>query len=149
MTARELMTALIGAENMNTDTVDTCKWGDPDRELRKVGTCLTPTPDVLRAAGEWGADLLITHEPCVYDHLDQPRKDPVTEKKLELLRACGYTIWRLHDYIHNRKGPDGIHAGFIEKLGLKGTYDEHRVFIPETPLTAFELAKKAETAGWT
>ena len=149
MTAKELMTKLIGEENMKSDTVDTCKWGDPDREVRKVATCLTPTPDVLREAAAWGADLLITHEPCVYDHLDNPRKDLITDRKLELLRSCGFVIWRFHDYIHGGEEPDGIHTGFIAKLGLKGSYDGDRYFCPDEPITAFELAKRAEEAGLT
>ncbi|MBP5230416.1 MAG: Nif3-like dinuclear metal center hexameric protein [Clostridia bacterium] len=150
MTAKELMTALIGKEPRPEETVDTCKWGDPDRVVRKVATCLTPTPEVLRACSEWGGDLLITHEPCVYDHLDVPRNDPVTGRKLELLSAGGFTIWRYHDYIHHTPGrPDGIHNGFLSKLGLTGEYDGSRYFCPSSPLTPRQVALLAEKAGLT
>ena len=148
-TAQKLMEKLIGKERMQTQTVDTCKRGDPDRIVRKVGTCLTPTADVLRACRAWGADLLITHEPCVYDHLDNPREDPVTDAKRALLDTCDFVIWRFHDYIHAGDGPDGIHTGFLNKLGLKGQYDGSRYFMPDEPITALELAKKAEEAGLT
>ncbi|MBR4467018.1 MAG: Nif3-like dinuclear metal center hexameric protein [Clostridia bacterium] len=147
MKAIELMTELIGKENLEKgQTVDTCKWGDPEREIRKVATCLTATPDVLRACEAWGTDLLITHEPCVYDHYDRPRNDKITEKKLELLRKTDFVIWRFHDHIHSRELPDGIHTGFISKLGLKGTYDGRRFFFPDEPISAREIALRAEKA---
>lgn len=148
-TAKQLMERIVGEENLKSKTVDTCKQGDPDRTVRKVGTCLTPTVDVLRACREWGADLLITHEPCVYDHWDVPRNDPVTQKKSELLKTCDFVIWRFHDFIHKGNGPDGIHTGFLSKLGLTGTYDGSRSFVPDQPITALELAKRAEQAGLT
>ena len=34
-----------------------------EREVEKVATCMVITPDVLRAAAEWGAHLIVTHEP--------------------------------------------------------------------------------------
>ena len=51
-------------------TVDCLKIGDPECEVAKIATTLTATPDVIRAAGEWGAQLLITHEPTFYNHAD-------------------------------------------------------------------------------
>ena len=144
MTAKELMTALIGAENTEKPTVDTCKHGDPDRLLKKVGVCLTATPDVLRACEAWGADLLITHECTYYDHHDVPREDPITKCKQELVESCSFTIWRFHDFIHHGIGNDGIHDGLIEKLALPGTFDGHRYFALETPVTPREIAKLLE-----
>ena len=61
MKARELMEELFArADEPVRDTVDTCKAGDPERALRRVATCFIATPEVIRAAGDWGADLLIT-----------------------------------------------------------------------------------------
>ena len=144
MTALQLMTALIGKENMEKPTVDTCKHGDPERELQKVGVCLTATPDVLRQAQAWGADLLITHECTYYEHFDNPREDPITAKKQQLVESTDFTLWRFHDFIHHGAGPDGIHDGFLEKSGLKGKFDGQRYFYPEKPITAREIAKLIE-----
>ena len=70
MKAFEIMEDVIGKEflaNMGF-TVDTHKAGDENREVTKIGVCMTATPDVLKAAKEWGAELLITHEPTFYGH---------------------------------------------------------------------------------
>ena len=64
MKAYALMDQLIAlSEHREEETVDTCKAGDPERELKKVAVCCIATPDVIRQAAAWGADLLITHEP--------------------------------------------------------------------------------------
>lgn len=147
MTAKELMHTLIGAQNLDKQTVDTCKHGNPDRELKKVAVCLTPTPDVLRQCKEWGTDLLITHEPMVYDHFDQPRDDLITKKKLELIDTCDFTIWRFHDFIHHGNGTDGIHTGFLKKAGFNGNYDGNRIYYPDNQMTVREYAQRLENAG--
>lgn len=142
MTAKELMNLLIGGKNLGKPTVDTCKHGDPEREVSKVGVCLTATADVLRAATEWGADLLITHECTYYDHLDNPRPDPITAGKQALVKECPFVLWRFHDFIHTNEGrPDGIHVGLLNKLGVKYSYDGSRFADLEQPTTPRELAK--------
>ncbi len=143
MTAKQLMDLLVGEKNLGKPTVDTCKHGDENRELRKVGVCLTATPDVLRAAADWGADLLITHECTYYDHFDSPRPDPITAKKRELVASCPFTLWRFHDFIHSNEGrPDGIHVGFLESLGVPYRYDGSRFADLATETTPRELAKR-------
>ena len=65
MKAFEIMNDIIGVdfiEQRGATTVDTLKAGDSQKEVKKIGTCLTATPEVLCAAKEWGADLLITYE---------------------------------------------------------------------------------------
>jgi putative NIF3 family GTP cyclohydrolase 1 type 2 len=52
-------------------TVDCLKIGDPECEVKKIATTLTATPDVIKAVGEWGEDLLIVHEPTFYNHVDE------------------------------------------------------------------------------
>lgn len=142
MTAEELMHRLIGEQNLGKPTVDTCKHGDPKQEIHKVGTCLTATPDVLRAAREWGADLLITHEPTYYENFDNPRSDPITARKMALVKECPFVLWRYHDFIHHNEGqPDGIHVGFLNKLGIPYKYDGSRFVDLEEPTTPRELAK--------
>ena len=95
MKARELMEELFArADEPVRDTVDTCKAGDPERALRRVATCFIATPEVIRAAGDWGADLLITHEPTYYehrDHLGAIPDDPVMQAKKRLLEGTGMT----------------------------------------------------------
>lgn len=105
-------------------TVDTCKWGDPDAPVTAIAVTMMATPTVLERAHELGAQLVITHEPTFYDHLDglvDELDDPVVAAKRKLLTRLGLTVWRCHDSIH-KLSPDGITEGMIAALG----WDEHR-----------------------
>src|SRR4051812_27910827 len=52
-------------------TVDTFKAGDPDTPVTGVATTMMATYDVLTRAAAEGKNLVITHEPTFYGHLDQ------------------------------------------------------------------------------
>src|SRR5262245_26451220 len=51
-------------------TVDTFKAGDPNARVTGVATTMMATFDVLKRAAAAGRNLIITHEPTFYDHLD-------------------------------------------------------------------------------
>ena len=149
MKAKELMSFLIGLSPMEfPDTVDTCKAGDPEKELHKVAVSMFATPDVVRAAAAWGADLLIVHEPTYYSHQDiRMEDDVVTAKKRELLQQSGVTLYRYHDHAHAIV-PDLVCEGELTTLGLHGTverkeYGIHWITLDE-PITPRELAKKMQ-----
>ena len=93
MNAAKLMEELIQLSTEKTeDTVDTCKAGDPNRELHKVALCCTATPDIIRQAHTWGADLLITHEPTYHDHYDHlSDDDPIALEKKAFIESTGMT----------------------------------------------------------
>ncbi len=146
MTAEELMTELIGKENYGSDwTVDKCKYGDPGVEVRRVATCLTATPEVLRAAKEYGADLLITHEPTYYEHTDKlgDDPDPITKAKIAEVERAGITIYRFHDFMHFSK-PDKISAAFLETMGWHGEFDGVMGFTLDHTMSPLEMAKEIE-----
>lgn len=131
MKASELMAELLGwSEEEIANTVDTCKAGDPEKEIKKVGTCFIATPKVIQNAAAWGADLLITHEPTYYEHRDNlagRENDPVILAKQRLIEQSGMTVWRFHDHLHGRM-PDGIIEGELKKLGWQGDYDGRFAF---------------------
>ncbi len=54
-----------------SQTVDTFKAGDPDTRVTGVATTMMATFDVLERAAASGKNLIITHEPTFYGHLDQ------------------------------------------------------------------------------
>lgn len=128
-----------GAPN---DTVDTLKAGCDSKETKKVAFCFIATPNVIKAAHEWGADVLITHEPTYYDHRDIFSENAVTLAKKKLIEETEMTVYRWHDHPHLAK-PDVIHAGFIKNTGLVGMLNE-RDFILDEPMTALELARLIE-----
>ncbi len=145
MKARELMEKLIGlSAERQRDTVDTCKAGDPERELQKVALCCIATPEVIRQAAAWGADLLITHEPTYYDHWDCfCETDPIAVKKRTLIQETGMTIYRYHDHAHSAR-PDLIATGELKSLGWKGSFDGDKTFILDRAETPAQLARQIQ-----
>ena len=127
MTAQELMTHIFqccddNGEKDYSQTCDTIKCGNPDREIKKVAVTMTATVDVIRQAQQWGADLLIVHEPTFYDHFEKRlENDPVTAAKEALLAKTDMVVWRYHDHPHN-KYKDMIGEGTVQMLGLQGTW---------------------------
>jgi putative NIF3 family GTP cyclohydrolase 1 type 2 len=77
--------------------------------------------EVLKKANELNCNLIITHEPTFYNHLDETshlKDDPVYQAKLKYIEDNGLIIFRFHDHIH-RTNPDGIMEGMLEKLDWK------------------------------
>jgi putative NIF3 family GTP cyclohydrolase 1 type 2 len=128
-------------------SVDTVKAGDPSQPVTGIVTTFLATYVVLRRAVELGANLIITHEPTFYNHLDEVEwleGDPVYAAKQQFIAKHGLVIWRFHDYWHMHR-PDGITTGVVNELGWAayanpetGSYD-----IPPTPLDELAATLKA------
>ena len=136
------------------ETVDTFKAGDPDARVTGIAVTMMATYDVLERAAASGNNLVITHEPTFYNHLDQfdeiPQKenDAVVAAKLAFIKAHHMVVWRFHDHWHSRT-PDGIEAGMIRALGWETFQDRQNQYlftIPETTLEkiATELKSRLE-----
>ncbi|MBE6562188.1 MAG: hypothetical protein E7660_00460 [Ruminococcaceae bacterium] len=143
MTVLEFMKKVDGPGFQTEGTVDNFKYGDTDREVKKVVTCLTATVDVLKAAKEWGADLLITHEPTYYTHVDFIDEYPLVKMKEALVKECDIPICRFHDHMHFGRD-DMISLGFLKYIGWKGTFDGDVEFILDEPKSPLEIAKEIE-----
>ena len=146
-TARDIITQIqkqVGVE-WRKDTVDTFKAGNPDTAVTGVAVTMMATMDVLQRASAKGLNLVITHEPTFYAHLDtpegMPQSDPVWAEKRAFIEKHGMVVWRFHDHWHMRK-PDGIEAGMVRTLGWGKfqTPDNQFLFVmPQTTLR--QLAK--------
>jgi putative NIF3 family GTP cyclohydrolase 1 type 2 len=137
-------------------TVDTFKAGDPQTRVKGIAVTMMATLDVLRRAATNGQNLIITHEPTFYDHLDHPAQlpqgedDAVLKQKREFIAEHHLVIWRFHDYWHRRK-PDGIEEGNVHALGWEKYQDpanQYLFTIPETTVAklAEELRAKLHAA---
>lgn len=123
------------------ETCDTKKMGDENKEVKKVAVCCIATVDVIKAAHEWGADLLITHEPTFFDHYDvMDENNEIAVKKRELLKSTGMTVYRYHDLSHLMT-PDIIGMGELTKLGWEGTYDGRNIFVFDEAVSPCDIAK--------
>ena len=125
-------------------TCDTFKTGSSDIDVKKVGVAMFATPAVIKTACEWGAELLIVHEPLYYNHYDVRTDDKIEGQKAKLLEESGISVYRYHDHPHLSR-PDLIAAGELKYLGFDGDieytdiFDLVRVKLNE-PITARQLA---------
>lgn len=104
-----------------TETVDTYKSGGPETDVTGIACTFMATMDVLKEAAEKGCNMVITHEPTYYNHLDnidQLKDDPVYAAKKAFIEENNMVVFRFHDHWH-RTIPDGIYVGMIEKLQWK------------------------------
>lgn len=150
MKAIEIMQELfaLADERDYSNSVDSCKAGNPDMETDRVAVSMFATPDVVRQAKEWGAQLLIVHEPTYYKHFDEHSDEKLECEKRRLIEESGLTVYRFHDHPHYTT-PDIIAAGELRQMGLKGrieytdAFDLVRIHLDE-PTTPIELAKIIE-----
>ena len=149
MTARELMEELFALSEAAdfSRTCDTCKAGDPDKEIRRVAVAMLPTVEVIKAAADWGADFLLVHEPMYFNHMDEHSDDPVEVQKRTLAEQTDMTVWRYHDHPHATR-PDIIDEGALRSLDLGGEKEilsDGRIrFHTEAPVTPAALAAVME-----
>jgi len=134
-------------------TVDTFKAGNPETRVTGIAVTMMATLDVLQRAAGKGENLVITHEPTFYNHLDRPEgmdeNDAVWKEKREFIEKNGMVVWRFHDHWHLRK-PDGILAGMVKSLGwekYQSAANPHLFTVPEITLEklAGEVAKQLNT----
>lgn len=102
-------------------TVDTIKAGSASTPVTGIATTFMATLDVLKRAAASGNNLIITHEPTFYCHLDrtdelEAERDPVLSAKMDFIRKHNLVVWRFHDHWHMRR-PDGIQTGMNRALG--------------------------------
>ena len=129
-------------------TVDTIKAGDPETPVTGIATTFMDTYEVLQKAVAAGDNLIITHEPTFYNHVDNRTLfpgDAVVKAKLDYIEAHHLVVWRFHDGWHDHQ-PDGILKGVVEGLGWTG-YQRAATSSPEAanlflvpPTTVADLA---------
>jgi putative NIF3 family GTP cyclohydrolase 1 type 2 len=143
ITAREVIERIkqnVGVP-WRDQTVDTIKAGDPETPITGIATTMMATFDVLKQAAASGKNLVITHEPTFYSHLDQTdtlrkESDPVWADKEKFIRDHKLVVFRFHDHWHMRK-PDGIREGMTRALGWEKYEDSEMpalYTLPETTL---------------
>lgn len=145
MKAIELVNTLCEKDCLTAEgTCDTFKRGDYERELTKVALCFIATPDLIREAAAWGAEMIITHEPTFYHHWDEMTDYSFTKMKNDLIEELGITLFRYHDHPHTIPGRDLFSEGFIESLGWKGEFADTLHFILDEAMTPREIVRDLE-----
>lgn len=153
LTAREVVERIKADLGIpwRAETVDTFKAGDPDSRVTGIAVTMMATFDVLQRAVAAGDNLVITHEPTVYNHLDHmeeiPEKenDSVLAQKLAFIKEHNLVVWRFHDHWHARN-PDGILAGMVHALGWEAYQDKQDQFLFTIPeMTLVKLAAQLKS----
>jgi putative NIF3 family GTP cyclohydrolase 1 type 2 len=154
LTAAEAIDRIVKATGatLPPHTVDTIKAGDPATIVTGIATTFTPSMEVMRKAVAAGDNLIVTHEPTFYNHLDETtlfKDDPIYKEKLAYIQEHHLVIWRFHDTWHLRQ-PDGIAEGFVQQLGWKqyqnpGPPDEAGFFFTLPPTTLRALAASIQS----
>jgi putative NIF3 family GTP cyclohydrolase 1 type 2 len=153
LTAREVISRIqknVGVP-WRSDTVDTFKAGDPDTRVTGIATTMMATFDVLQRAAASGKNLIITHEPTFYGHLDktdylEKENDAVLAAKQALIEKHHLVIFRFHDHWHAHR-PDGIQTGMIRALGwekFQNLNNNGLFVVPETTVEqlAMDIRKR-------
>jgi putative NIF3 family GTP cyclohydrolase 1 type 2 len=136
-----------------TPTVDTFKTGNPDESVTGIAVTMMATLDVLERAAAANCNLVITHEPTFYSHLDtlsqlEKQHDAVLAAKQKFIQDHHLVVWRFHDHWHARK-PDGILLGMTHALGwekFQNPENQQLFTLPDTRLDtlAGEIKQKLD-----
>src|ERR1035437_9779062 len=131
-----------------TQTVEPFKAGDPETPVTGIATSFMATLDVLQRASAAGKNLIISHEPTFYSHLDETKDltaDPIYRIKQDFIAQHKLVVWRFHDHWHARK-PDAVYTALAQLLGWeKYKLDDTQMMyaLPRTTLEA--LARDMQT----
>ena len=74
ISAADLQKFLVSLTQLKPKTVDRFIIGNPETEIKKVGTCWMSDWKTCRKAVESGVNVLVTHEPTFYTHWDLDEK---------------------------------------------------------------------------
>jgi putative NIF3 family GTP cyclohydrolase 1 type 2 len=129
-------------------TVDTFKAGDPDTPVIGIATSFMATLDVLQRASAASKNLIISHEPTFYGHLDETKDltaDPIFRAKRDFIAKKKLVVWRFHDHWHARQ-PDAIYVALAQLLGWEKYSVDKSLMMYTLPRTTLEaLARDMQT----
>lgn len=124
-------------------TVDRIIVGEPEADVTRCLVAWMPSVSAVHAAIEWGADLLMCHEPTFWSHRDDRPRDHCAASKLELIERSGLVVVRNHD-CWDRWPELGIPWAWARFLGLRArparvsaSGYQHRYDVAPTPFGEF------------
>ncbi|GAA2974076.1 putative NIF3 family GTP cyclohydrolase 1 type 2 [Microbacterium terrae] len=103
-------------------TVDRIVWGDSDSLVTGIATTWMATMPALESAASHGCNLVMSHEPTFWHHLDEiptGAESALYESKTAWLRARGMTVMRFHDHHHSMFDADPVMEALIDDLAWR------------------------------
>ena len=98
--------------------------GGKNRPVTKILVALDPFEGVCREAAGWGAELILTHHPLIFQPLKAVTDDTAIGRAVQLLCAKGISAINAHTNLDC--APGGVNDCLASRLGLK----EVRVIAP-------------------
>lgn len=118
--------------------------GSYEKEVKRIYIALDVTTDVLKDAKAFGADLVITHHPMLFNPVSQILCDSIVYKAV----ASEMSFIASHTCLDKADG--GVNHCLANKVGIKNLKtsenDEFLKFGEIEPLSAEEFAKKIKSA---
>ena len=121
-------------------SVDRIITDNGDREVERVATCMVITPDVLRKAVEWGAHLIVTHEPTYHKDVEEFFEYKPYITKRDILKEHNIAVCRWHDSPHYGD-VDDVSASLVNRMSWKGRFDGKFIFEFDEPLSPLQIAR--------
>ena len=100
--------------------------GRRDKQVKKVLIALDPFSHVCDEAVSWGADVLVTHHPLIFQAIKAVNDDTQVGKCLLTLAENGIAAINAHTNLD--KAPGGVNDVLAKRLGLENI----QVFHPES-----------------
>src|SRR5262245_36224402 len=129
--------------------------GDRDRDVHRVMTCLTVTPETAAEAVESSAELIVAHHPIMFRGIKRLTGDSSEGRTLLSLARAGVSVFSPHTAFDNTR--DGINDRLAARLGLedvkplRSQTSEVRfkivVFVPDSDLARVSDAMLSAGAG--
>jgi putative NIF3 family GTP cyclohydrolase 1 type 2 len=169
LTAGDIQTYLRSLIDVEEPSVDRFIIGDPDTEVKKIGTAWMPYWRVLKEADRTGVNVMVVHEPTFYTHLDleaekwdyldapAPARDQymiLRDRKKKWIEEKGMVIIRCHDVLDKVPGW-GIPYAFGQGLGFRNEqiirsktfYNVYQIEPKPAGEVAKEMAERLKAVG--
>ena len=91
--------------------------GGKSRPVTKVLVALDPFEGVCREAEEWGAELIVTHHPLIFNPLKAVTDETALGRSIQLLCAAGISAVNAHTNLDC--APGGVNDCLAAALGLR------------------------------
>ena len=91
--------------------------GSRRQEVKKILVALDPFEGVCREAESWGADLIVTHHPIIFQPIKNVTDDTSIGRSLQLLCRCGISAINAHTNLDCV--PGGVNDRLAAALGLE------------------------------
>jgi len=111
-------------------------FGEGDAEVHRIALMWRPTPELLRAAGEFGAELVVGHEPIFYPGTKQyfwgiPQQEdekPINREHRGLLTRYSMAYARFHSNVDIVDW--GMPGALLDVLGFGGCARDWHKYMP-------------------